>query len=370
MQGDIDEDEDRPGDGANQRCGRMTGEVHVDDDRTTAPDQLLQALATEASGSRPTRPVLIGGVARSGTTLLGTLLGAGPGVLTVPEARFKWKLLPLVEDGTLDLQRAVDRLDDDWKFRLWNVRLPAQVTPQRVPYAMLLGAIVRLHAQSLGAASEPVWIDHTPGNLGVAKSLAGLLPDARFVHVVRDGRAAGGSILPLDWGPNDIISAAQLWAARIGVCLAAVEWLGPERACTVSYEDLVRQPAATLQRLRTFLDLPDPSEDPSTTADAPRGNAAYQIHAYTARQHALVTQPPDPSRAEAWRHQLTPRQIEAFEAYTGELLSYLGYDLMYGAAARPLPGWRRVTELGASYARRLTKDRIRRHRRRLTLEDA
>jgi hypothetical protein len=55
---------------------------------------------------------------------------------------------------------------------------------------------------------------------------------------------------------------------------------------------------------------------------------------YTLKQHALVGKEPDASRVDAWEKELTPRQIEIFEFYTGDLLRYLGYPLRYGLKAR------------------------------------
>lgn len=301
--------------------------------------------------------------------MLGALLGAGEHALTVPEARFKWGLLPFEAQGLLDLSVSVDHLRKDWKFSLWGIDLPAQVPSRRVRYATLLSALVRLHAEQAGTTHRPVWIDHTPGNLSFAASLARLLPEARFVHVIRDGRAVAASIMPLDWGPNDITSAARLWAARLGICLGAVQRLGPERACTVRYEDLVQSPERTLGQLRDFLDLPSmPDAAPGDGGVFASPEGGYQLHAYTARQHALVRRPPDPSRADAWRDELTARQVEAFEAVTGELLAYFGYELEVGARARPLPRSQRMVESVGGKVRRVTRDRVRRRKRRRTLE--
>ena len=88
--------------------------------------------------------------------------------------------------------------------------------------------------------------------------------------------------------------------------------------------------------------------------------ASYQVPAYTARQHRLVGAPPDPSRVDAWRDQLRPEQVRAFERLTGELLDCLGYPSVYGVRARRQPAREHYREVAASAARRLVVDRVRR----------
>lgn len=307
------------------------------------------------------RPVFVGGCSRSGTTLLGAMLGADAGVVTVPEAEFKWDALKdgTRFDGTVQVGRFLDFLTADPKFAYWQVH-PPPASPgqrsQRADLAAVLTDIVTRYADASGKPRATTWIDHTPGNINHVPTLSGIFPDAMFVHIVRDGRAVAASVMPLDFGPNTAAEAADHWSSEVAAGLAAARHLGDDRVVTVRFEDLLHEPDDTLRTLCKQLDIPF-GEEMVRRRD-------YRVQTYSAEQHALVSRPPDPSRAEAWRRQLSAREIEVFEARTGELLRALGYRMEHGITARNLTRWEHVVTGSRSAVRRYLTDRVRRHRRR------
>jgi hypothetical protein len=323
-----------------------------------AASTFLDSLARSAGSDRPA-PVFIGGSSRSGTTLLGAMLGSSLEAVTVPEARFKWTLLSscdAVEDS-IDLRCAVRRLAADWKFRQWGVELPpvAALPQDNVRYGALLRCLAVEYAHRSGKDDPGVWLDHTPGNVKYMARLGRLLPDSKFVHIIRDGRAVASSLLPLDWGPNDIFEAAEVWSLKVGMGLAACSALG-ERAISVRYEDLVYRPEATLKELCDFMAI---AYDDEMVA-----RRDFQVPGYTASQHHLVSGVPDPSRAERWRSELSAEQIRAFEYLTGDMLSYLGYALETGMAASKPSRASHVVQMARSTFRKRVSNPVRRSLRR------
>jgi hypothetical protein len=305
--------------------------------------------------------VFVGGCSRSGTTLLGAMLGVGPAAVTVPEAEFKWQLFqdagPAGAEpakARLDTAALARRLRGDRMFRLWDVDLPSN-DRSTITYRELLDGLVSSYAARVGKPDAEVWIDHTPGNIRYGMTLHRTFPAARFLHLVRDGRAVAASVLPLDWGPNSAGESGTYWATQLAAGFALETALGPEVVMRVRYEDLVREPGRTLASVCEFLDMPF-RDDMVQARD-------YRVGAYEKDQQRLVAGPPQPSRIDAWREDLTMRQIRDFERATGELLEYLGYPLVLGAAARRPSRTQRLVTMVASNGRRWTVDKVRFRRR-------
>ena len=272
------------------------------------------------------RQIFIGGCSRSGTTLLGAILGAHSECICAPESHFKISVLRACgpSNGHVDSQAALKMITRHWRFKLWEL----DVDPARAPegsYARLLEWLVAQYAGRRRLTGR-IWVDHTPENINYAPTLLNLFPKAKIVHIVRDGRGVAASIMPLDWGPNTIVETAKWWQEMVTCGLAMEALLPSDRIVRIKYEDLVRAPEETVGRLCDDLDL-----DYEPTMLQANG---FQPPHYTASQHTLIGRCPDAERAARWRTDLTPRQIEIFESLASDLLDRLGYPLLYGSDAR------------------------------------
>ena len=266
------------------------------------------------------RPIFIGGCDRSGTTLLGSMLGAHPHHVTVPEMPFKFELL-------VDEHQGLDQLHANWRFRIWEVNPPPVGNGLANEPRVLVEELVSEYAKRVGKHDASTWIDHTPGNSRFAWTLSQYFRDAAFVHLVRDGRAVAASLLRLDWGPNDVARAAHYWVEQVAHGLATELQRTIKPVVRVRYEDVVATPSATLEVLCGRLGV----EYCASMAKA----SGFVVPATSKTTHRLVGSDPDRSRAEAWRHELSRRQIEIFENIAGDMLVQLGYVPEFGARARP-----------------------------------
>jgi hypothetical protein len=94
-----------------------------------------------------------------------------------------------------------------------------------------------------------------------------------------------------------------------------------------------------LRRVCEFIDLP---WDPAVLAYHERaaerltemagelradGNHATQEAGYRIDNHAPTTRPPDPSKLDKWKAEMTSEDIAAYESVAGELLKELGYEV-------------------------------------------
>ena len=284
------------------------------------------------------------------------MLGLGPERLTIPEALFKFTLLPPLvgDDGHVDTQYAHALLAKDEFFKRWGIELSDDLPP-RVSASELVDRMVLAFGRKAGKPNPSIWIDHTPGNIRYASSLSQMFPASRFVHLVRDGRAVAASILPLDWGPNTIADAARWWSMHIAIGLAGERTLGPERVLTVRYEDVVCKPEVVLPKICRFAGL---SYDERMIYQRD-----FDARAFTMTEERLAGQRPDPARTVAWKRRLRGSEVEFFEHLTWELLDLLGYEMVYGAAARMAPRGERLAAFAQDVLRRGLTDRIRRRRR-------
>lgn len=285
------------------------------------------------------RPVFIGGCPRSGTTLLGAMLGAHSQCLCVPEMPFKFHILLRLDrekTGTVPLPAVAKLLRGRFKFEAWNVspervfeRLssssPSTGSFRSAAYRKIVEALVGSYADIVGQTTPSVWVDHTPFNIRHVHKLAECFPDAVFLHLVRDGRGVASSLLRVDFGPNNILDAAHSWAEWVGFGLAAEQW-DPQRVVRVHFEELVRNPVVVLEDLSNRLDLQwEPQMGMATD---------FRLPDHTQDFHSLVTDPPDATRANAWEKQLGARQVELFESVAEDLLESLGYAVHFGQRAR------------------------------------
>lgn len=304
--------------------------------------------------------IFVFGSERSGTTFLGSLLGSHSEAVTVPEAHFVSQVYRGVaaQDGTADLGRALEEISRNFRFKLWGIRPSLRdLEPYGLgSYAGLIEALVAEYAKAAGQPNASVWIDHTPGNVRSAAFLAELFPDAKFIHLVRDGRAVVASVRGLDWGLRSARTIIGHWALQVGYGLAAESYLTPERCLRVRYEDLVTDPTAVLGRLCAFAGL---AFEPAMLS-----GSGFAVPAYTQKQHALVGAPPNARRINAWTEALSPRDVETCEYVTGDLLTYLGYTPVFGHRARLEPREERYRAQLADLLWYRWADRVRRKRRR------
>lgn len=275
--------------------------------------------------------LFIGGCSRSGTTLLGAMLGAHPDLICTPESQFKSDLMRRFKPNKHDVEPLVllDHLTKHWRYKLWQVTDSPEALAGLAngrSFGDQLNAISHAYARNQGKPNATTWVDHTPENVSYANSFLSIFPDAKFVHIVRDGRAVASSVLPLDWGPNSIIKAARWWVRMTSYGLAAESSLRPDQIIRINYEELVAQPEPTMRRLCDFMGI--------SFAPAMLDATGFIPPAYTTRQHQLVGRKPNPAMLTRWRDRLTPRQIELFEHQARDFLEHLGYAPEYGLNAK------------------------------------
>jgi hypothetical protein len=298
---------------------------------------LARGLAGGPARPAPTAvmPVIVG-VPRSGTTLLRMMLDAHPQLAIPPETGFLAEVARLPEGpGARDAVFRAIRGAEAWAdFHLAEQDLRAEL--DRVPEdtrAEAVRAFYRLYARRFG---KPRWGEKTPGYGLQLDRIGALLPEAHFVHVIRDGRDVALSVRGLCFAPGESMEEiARDWCRRIEETRAQAA--RSPRYLEVRYESLVLDTEATLRLVTAFADLPfDPGQLAYHLRAAERlaehrerrtADGEVVTHAQRLRQQEGVTRPPDASRVGFWRAAMTTDERSAFESVAGGLLRELGYDV-------------------------------------------
>ena len=296
---------------------------------------------------RPPRPRLhpppapfVVGVPRSGTTLLRLMLDAHPQLTIPPETYFLPQLLRACKAGdatperVLEVISATKRWDD---FQLEPSSLLRRLPSDRpVKGREAARAFYAAYAESVG---KPRWGDKTPVYLKSMLTIQKALPEARFIHIIRDGRDVALSVLGLLFGPDSVDEAARRWRRKV---LRARDRAARVRHYReVRYEDLVADPEPTLRSVCEYIELPwDPAmldyhrhaaERMAVIARRRERQGLDPIPAgYGPRIHALTSEPPQSERVGRWRAEMAAADRAAYEERAGDLLAALGYEVESG----------------------------------------
>jgi hypothetical protein len=269
-------------------------------------------------------PFFIVGSARSGTTLLRLMLNAHPEVVVPPESRFIAELWTGHDEVEVD--RLLSKLEANPRFQTWD--LPIAAVKHELddktfaPYTEVMEAAYHAYARVRGKRR---WGDKTPRYVRHISLLAALWPDARFIHLIRDGRNVALSYADVPFGPKNAATAAKLWSGRVRAGLRDGRALGGKRYMEVNYEDLVEDAEGETKDLCEFLEL---DFDPGMLNYTETVGGAILPQATMYNPH--VTEPPK-LKLRSWEESMPDDQVEIFEAVAGDVLSELGYGRRFPA---------------------------------------
>jgi hypothetical protein len=99
----------------------------------------------------------------------------------------------------MDKTSSLRTLNKRSRFRIWDLPIELDTcTHESVSYRECIDWLVTAYGEKVAKPAPAAWIDHTPKNARYAATLFHAFPDARMIHIVRDGRAVAASVLPLD----------------------------------------------------------------------------------------------------------------------------------------------------------------------------
>jgi hypothetical protein len=311
--------------------------------RRTTPFPAVRSGTIDDARDEPRFVFLIGN-GRSGSTLVHELLGRHPAVGFVSN----------VEDRLPFLPASASRLNNALYARV----PPALTRKGRVRYApsegyrvlarqvspMLETSIRDLYESDAmpwaarrfraffvdraRAQSKPVFVHKFTGwpRTGFIRAI---FPDARFIHIVRDGRGVVASAVQLSWwqgykGPHHLhagplkpeyqaewdasgrsfpLLSALIWKTNMDAIAAARRLVPPEQWIDMRFEEIVSDPVAQFKAMLGFMGL-----EPS-----------HRFDEAVARTHF------EASRKDSWQRELDARSTALVEASMEDHLRFWGY---------------------------------------------
>jgi hypothetical protein len=267
------------------------------------------------------------GAGRSGTSLLRTVLDGHSHLAVSHEGRFVYPLSRrrrrYERPSGFDIDAFAADLLADPAVR-GNLGLDAAGVQRALAGAPITDypdAVRRVFADYARRDGKPRYGDKMPAYVLRMPALATMFPEARFVHIVRDGRDVALSAAAFAGRPGDPIGLGIDWRRRVAAGRAAGRLLGDGRYHELRYEHLVTDPATTVRSLCRYLDVdfePDMLRVPERHVRAP---AKLQANP----RHARLAEPIAPSQR-SWRTDMERADVERFEAAAGDLLEELGYE--------------------------------------------
>lgn len=264
------------------------------------------------AGAVPATQVFVVGMNGSGTTMLLDHLGNHSSIFGFPD---ETKSLPYFilngsKYGDLADERCFRRLREDMARAIGKAGPDAArqldwSTVERSA-AGVFDAIMNRLAESRG---KRVWCEKTPMHVHHIRLLGAHFPDARFIHVIRDGRDCAASF-HRRWRFNPVRTMYR-WKQAVAAGQAQGADLGG-RYLEVRYERVTEAPEPEFSAILEFLGLPfEPAVLQSMRA---RPNATTPAHGRVVRSERGATA------------YFEPGVVAAMEAVAGKTLARLGYS--------------------------------------------
>jgi hypothetical protein len=304
-------------------------------------EAIVTAQATApVAASHPPLPIVVG-CPRSGTSLLAVMLDSHPQLAMPPETDFLVPATRLAGEGQSLRQQLFDLVtfakegDSTWA----DCGLDQEVFRRRLdavePFTVADGvrAFYALYAEQHG---KPRCGDKKPHYVGALPAIGALLPEAHFVHIIRDPRDTVLSWRRTWFAPSqDLAVLARGWLEHVVAGRRGARSVA--HYLEVRYENLVLVPERVLRRVCDFIGLP---YEPAMLDYERRGEARIASLRERAgadgsvavsrdqrsRIHANLARPPLAGRVRAWEREMSVDDRRRVEAILGPALQQLGYE--------------------------------------------
>ncbi len=210
------------------------------------------------------KPFFIIGSGRSGTTLLRTILCRHPLIVIPPETYGLVNAIKkYIRYNGLDWQDLVNVSIGEFlfhpTFQYWETDLKVilqdlYTTPKDDrSLALIINQIYQSYIK-IHKPAATIWGDKTPFNTLRLKWIKRVFPEAKYIHLIRDGRDVVSSYVKSKLIPT-VAEAGERWNNSLDAVDKFEKKLVPNRIFTLRYEDLVNKPEEFTQTICNFLSI-------------------------------------------------------------------------------------------------------------------
>jgi len=259
----------------------------------------------------------IAGVQRSGTTLLSVLLdnhsavdldGFSKAFRLITCFKNYEKVLPLnLQHSETEILKW--KIKTDYKGRLAEF-LDYENLEKYADYKDLIRASIE---QRLAKNGKVIWGDKSPNLQHYLADLLLLIPEAKIIHIVRDGRATAYSNATRNH--QHILLAAQDWVKGNVVAISNQQLVGEAQYMIIKYENLLEFPEKTMKKVCTFLAID--FEEKMLNLQNEKEGKSYVKNTF------------DTSKINQYKKQISTKNLRKIERIQAPLLQKMGYELMF-----------------------------------------
>jgi hypothetical protein len=288
------------------------------------------------------RACFIAGQAKSGTTLLVSLLDGHPELIVFPQETAYFPTV-LTKYGKAGRRAQFDYLTKESFAKIlfggqarWGKHdykdFPQQKFLETFEQAAfdpknaerdLLVLMIESYAQTLGLSLDRVkrWVEKTPANRNYIASIFARFPGARLLVTMRDPRAILAAQIALERtrqrGTFSVYYVIAHW--RVAARLATRVRRGELSGIVVPYEQVVKSPATMMEQICQYLEIAfDPKVllQPTKVGQLWSGNSAASV-AFSRISAEPVSR---------WERELTEEEVGWVEWHCADLMPEFGYE--------------------------------------------
>jgi len=273
-------------------------------------------------------PVFIFGCARSGTSLLSRILNSHPNIAVPYESHLYNVFMPWLKyygDLSEDKNRRQLICDMHDILHDWSPRVDKDAAFNATKQYDIHGVIDGVISSYSTAQGKKRWGEKSPWHVFYWKEILEGFPNAKFIHIVRDGRDSSASWMQARFGPKHYYMLAKRWKEYLETVAEFKQAIGKDNVLDIRYEDILADQEAATRKICGFIG----EEYSIEMLDFHKNKTPYPTDN---RNLENLTKPLMTDNAQKWRKNLSDRDIYIFESVAGKQLKEYGYEVINQSA--------------------------------------